>query len=244
MNASIRWLLLPGILVTLLATAHFAPGQSSKPADIPTSADIKTSSDTLRDVYERDYVAAEKDAKGKKALAQKLFDTAAKRKTAAMVYACYDEARRLASAGGDWKLAVSAVTALNQRFPNLPRSLLPETLKQLDAAEVPVADAPPLAILAREEAVFALDREDYNSAVDLVSVAVVAAKKAEDPDLTLEMREYQTRLEALRKAIAILKTKPDDTAANTSLGTYWAFERKRWESGLRYLAKGADKLLA
>ncbi|HEV3435961.1 MAG TPA: WD40 repeat domain-containing protein, partial [Gemmata sp.] len=194
--------------------------------------------------FDKDYALAEKDSKGKKALAQKLFDGAPKRKTAAMVFACYEEARRLASAGGDVKLSLAAVSTLNKRFPSLPRSLLQDTLKQLAATEVSVADAPPLAQLAREESDLALDREDYDGALDLIGVAVVAAKKAEDPDLAIEMREYRSRLETLQKAIILLKTKPNDPTANTTLGTYWTFDRKRWETGLKYLAKGSDKTLA
>lgn len=244
MNPYTRWLRLLAIAPILIAVAGLGTAQPPKLVEVPAAAEITVAIDTLRDVYDKDYALAEKDSKGKKALAQKLFDGASKRKTAAMVFACYDEARRLASAGGDVRLAVATVNELKKRFSSLPRSLLQDTLKQLVATEVSPADAPPLALLAREESELALDREDYDGAVDLIAVAIFAAKKAEDPDLAVEMRAYRTRLEALQKAIVTLKTKPDDPAANMTLGTYWTFDRKRWETGLKYLAKGSDKTLA
>ncbi len=244
MKTSVRCLKLFAAMTILLISASIIVAQTSKTVEVPSATDIKTAVETLRDVYDKEYAAAEKDTKGKKTLAQKLFDTAAKRKTSSMVFACYEEARRLASAGGDLKLAVAAVNALNQRFTNVSRSLFSDTLKQLVSTEISTSDSPQLAQLAREESASALDREDYDGAVELMSVAVTAAKKADDPDLALEMRDHRTRLEALQKAISVLKTKSDDVAANTTLGTYWLFERKKWDIALKYLAKGSDKILA
>jgi hypothetical protein len=244
MNALIRWVRLSGLIVLLLISTTQIQGQLSKPADVPTAAEIKAAIDTLREVYDKEYTTAEKDAKGKKTLAQKLFDTASKRKTSGMVFACYDEARRLAATGGDLKLSMAAVNALNQRFLNLPRSILAGTLKLLVSAEISTSDAPQLAQLAREEASVALDLEDYDGAAELMGVAVEASKKADDPDLALVMRDSRARLETLRKAVSALKTKPDDSSANTTLGTYWMFERKKLDVGLKYIAKGSDKDLA
>jgi WD40 repeat protein len=242
MNATAKWFRLSASMSYLILAATFAAGQTSK--EIPPAAEIKTAVDTLREVYDKEYIAAEKDPKGKKALAQKLFDTAPKRKTSGMVFACYEEARRLAAAGGDVKLSIAAVNALYQRFTNVPRSLFSDTLKQLVLTDLAATDAPPLAQLAKEEAIAALDREDYDGAVELMGVAVTAAKKADDPDLALELRDFRTRLESLKKAFDDLKTKPDDIVANSTLGTYWIFERKKWDIGLKYLAAGAVKNLA
>lgn len=244
MIASVRGSCFSAIVMILIGSANPVLGQPPKPVEIPGADEIKAAIETLRDVYEKDYASAEMDAKGKKALAQKLFDGAAKRKTAAMVFATYEEARRLASAGGDVKLALASVTALTQRFSNLPRSPLPDTLKQLVAGEISTSDSSTLAQQAREAATSALDREDYETAVDLLGVAVTAAKKADDPDLALEMRRDRIVMEGFQKAVAVLKSSPNDPEANNTLGAYWLFERKRWESGLKYLAKGSDKALA
>jgi WD domain, G-beta repeat len=229
--------------VAVVVAAQLAAAQPVKPVEVPPAAEVTAAVETLRDVYDKDYSAAEKDAKAKRALAQKLFDGAAKRKTVAMVFASFDEARRLAAAGGDVKLATAALGALQQRFA-LPGPFFRDTLKQLADSDLPAADAPPLSKLARDEAASALDREDYDGAVELAGIAAAAAKKAQDPDLAIEQREYRARVEALRKAVATVKSQPDDPEANAALGAYWAFDRNRWDTGLKYLAKGSDKSLA
>ena len=53
-----------------------------------------------------------------------------------------------------------------------------------------------------------------------------------------------SKVEALKTAVDTIKTKPDDPAANESLGQYWTFTRGRWDVGLKYLAKGTNKDLA
>src|SRR5436190_3338415 len=244
MNAFARRVRAACAAAAVLVAVGLAAGQPAKPVAPPPAAEVAAAAETLRDVYDKEYAAAEKDAKAKRALAQKLFDGAAKRRTAAMVLASFDGARRLAAAGGDMKLATAALTALQQRFAGLPDSVVRDTLKQLAESDLPAADAPPLAKLARDEAASALDREQYDEAVELASVAAAAAKKAQDPDLAIDSREYRARVESLRKAVATVKERPDDPEANTALGTYWAFDRNRWDTGLKYLAKGSDKVLA
>src|SRR5262245_6107186 len=100
------------VAVALLAAAGLATAADP----VPPAADVKLAIETLRDVYEKDYAAAEKDAKGKKALAQKLFDAAPKRKTPAMIFACLDEARRFAAEVGEVKLALDSLAAIEARF--------------------------------------------------------------------------------------------------------------------------------
>jgi WD40 repeat protein len=244
MTAVLRGIRLSSCTVLLLACAKLSGAQTPKQMELPSPNEITLAVETMRDVYDKDYALAAKDSKARKALAQKLFEVASKRKTDAMVFACYEEARRVACMAGDVKLAVSTVTALTKAFRTQPRNLLIDTLKQVAVDEIVPADAPFLALLAREEADGALDREEYAVATDLMEVAALAAKKAEDLDLANEMRAYRARLSTLKKAVAVLKSNPDDAQANATLGNYWLFERKKWELGMRYLAKGSDQSLA
>ena len=161
-----------------------------------------------------------------------------------MIFACYDEARQLAATGGDVKIALGAVDAMNRRFTNMSEKLLRDTLKQLSEASLPVADALAIARLAQEEAAVALDREDYSGAVELAGIAAAAAKKSEDLDVAGEVRALMAKVVGLAAAVATVKTKPDDPDANTVLGVYWAFDRGRWDAGLKYLVKGSDQALA
>jgi WD40 repeat protein len=229
-------------LLSVVATLGSAQGQ--KLAELPSPTEIKAAVETLRDVYDKDYAAAEKDAKGKKALAQRLFDGAAKRTTPAVIFASYEEARLLAAAAGDVKLALSAANAQLQRFPNLSPTLVADTVKLLGKGIDSGAETVSFTALAREESSLALEREDYDSACELLALAVAAVRKAEDIDHLFELRAELARLDTLKKAFATVKTKPDDSEANNALATYWLFTRQRWDIGLKYLARGADKALA
>ena len=118
------------LAVLALAVAVAVGGTSAADhQEAPKPADLKEAVDTLKDVYEKDYTAAESDPKAQRALADKLFAGAPKRKTAAMRYASYDEARRLAATAGEAKLALEALAALTANFKGVPPTLATDTLK-------------------------------------------------------------------------------------------------------------------
>ena len=232
------------LLVVVAALGLAVAGGAADEPQAPSARDLKEAVDTLRDVFEKDYKAAETDAKAQKALAKKLFDLAPKRKTAAMQYACFDEARLLAARGGDARLALDALAALTTKFKNAPPELATDTFKLLGAAELSPEAATGLLALAAEGAAAALEREDFPTAVALAKLLVAAAKKTEDPDIAAEARKFLARAEALAAATDTIKTKPDDPAANEALGRYWTFTRGRWDVGLKHLAKSSNKELA
>src|SRR5262245_58290365 len=99
--------------LALAACTGLAAAQPPKPEATPSAAEIKAAVESLKDVYDKYYAAAEKQDLDKLALAKRLLEAAPKRKTPAMIFACYDEARRLAAAGGDAKLALGAIDELN-----------------------------------------------------------------------------------------------------------------------------------
>ena len=216
---------------------------SQEPA-APTAKDLKEAVGVLKDVYETDYLAAEVDAKAKVTLARKLFDGAPKRKTPALQYAFYDEARRLAASGGDARLALDALVALTTRFNNTPPDLASETLKLLGGAGLPPGTAAGLIALAAEAAGDALEREDYAAAVALGKLLVAASAPPEDPTSHAEAKKLLARAESLKTAVDTIKTKPNDSVANEVLGRYWVLTRGRWDVGLKYLVRGANVPLA
>jgi WD40 repeat protein len=232
------------VLVVAFALVRGAGAEPPKPVAVPPADDIKGAVETLKDVFEKDYALAETSAEGKLALARKLFGLAPQRKTAGMIFACHDEARRLAARAGDAKTALAAAEAIHARFTGVPATLMAETFVLLGKSDLKAEGAEALAPLARAAAAAALDREDYAAAAELAGVAQEAAKKAGDPDLALELRGFRARIDALGKAAATLGTKPDDPEANGVLGSYWVFDRGNWSAGLKHLAKGQDKALA
>lgn len=240
---------IPLVRVRAVATALFAVAvvglaPAADPPAAPSAADIKEATEALRDVFENDFKGAETDPKAKKELARKLFDLAPKRKTAAMQYACLDEARKLAAAGGDAKLAFAALALLAGRPAEGAGDLVADTLKRLGESELAPADASTLLAHANEAATAALEREDYAGAVVFGKLAVAAAKKTEDPDLVVDARRSLARAEALKSAVETIAKEPNNAAANDTLGRYWALARGRWDTGLKYLAKSSNKELA
>ncbi|MCI0705684.1 MAG: WD40 repeat domain-containing protein [Planctomycetia bacterium] len=224
------------VVVVGLATAQDQPA--------PPPKDLKEAVETLRDTFDEDYKAAENDVEKRKALAQKLFDRAAKLKTPALQYACYDEARKLAASAGDAKLAIDALSALTSKFRGTPPDLANETLKLLGDAELTPGDVAGLLTLASDAANAALEREDYAGAISMGKLWVAAAKKTGDPEIVGEARKFLGRAEGLKSAVDTIKIKPTDPTANESLGQYWTFTKGRWDVGLKYLAKGSNKELA
>lgn len=231
-------------LVVALAVAVVGLAPAADMPETPNAAELKEAVDALKDAFEKDYTAADKDAKAKTVLARKLFDGAPKRKTPALRYASYDQARRLAAAGGDVKLALDALGAINANFRDVPPDLATDTLKALAAADLAPDAAAGLFGLARDATDDALQRGEYKAAVELGKLLVAAAKKAEDPDVLIDARKLLARLEGLASAFEVIKTKPNDPAANEALGRYWAFTRGRWDTGLKHLAKSPNKELA
>lgn len=228
-------------VAALVLSASALAAADPAPVKTPTAAEIAAATETLKDVFDKDYAAS--DAKGKAALARKLFDLAAKRKTPAMVFACYEEARRLAAEAGDVKTALAAAEATNRRFIDVA-DFTRDTLRELSQADLSAGDAATVVKLAREQAAYWLDREQYGTSVELVGYAASAAKKLGDPDLALDLREYRTKLEDLNKAFQAVRGNPKSEPANSVLGEYWAFERGDWDRGIKYLARGSDKALA
>src|SRR5262245_12903809 len=198
------------VAVIGLATANDQPAPSPK--------ELKEAVDTLRDTFEDQYKAAETNNTKRKELAHKLFDEAPKRKSAALQYACYDEARRLAATAGDAKLALDALAALTSKFQGTPPELASDTLKLLGDAELTPEAAAGLLSLVADAANSALEREDYAGAVSLGKLWSAAAKKTEDLDLVGEARRFLLRAEALKIAVDTIKTKPMDPPANEALG--------------------------
>ncbi len=231
-----RFVIVTTLLLSLAESTH-----ANDP--VPPPADIKVAVETLRDVYETDYLAAEIDTRGKKGLALKLFEGAPKRKTPAMIFACYNEARQFAAAAGEADLALAALAALQKRFHALPVSLSTETVQALAQGPLSPTQAEQVSKLAFQWAQQALEREEYSTAANLGKTVLVLAKKALDPDLSAEARAFVTRSEALASAVETLKTKPDDAPANDRLADYWLVTRGRWDSALKYLVKGSDPAL-
>jgi hypothetical protein len=68
------------------------------------------------------------------------------------------------------------------------------------------------------------------------SVPLVNLYKAKTQKLAALQRDYSAATAALKR----VNEKPDDAAANLSVGRYLCFAKGAWDAGLPYLTKGSE----
>ena len=97
----------------------------------------------------------------------------------------------------------------------------------------------------------AVANDDYDTAGRLLSVAVSAARDADDRELVVELTSRQKeigrleqRFAAVTGSLETLASDPDNRDANLAAGQWYCFDKGHWEKGLPLLAKGADSELA
>ena len=97
----------------------------------------------------------------------------------------------------------------------------------------------------------ALDRGDVETALRCLNIARPAATRLNDHKTKLaidssikDMEKLRKRLDEVHAAVALLRDKPDDAEANSTVGTWYCLVTGDWDTGLPYLAKGADADLA
>lgn len=94
----------------------------------------------------------------------------------------------------------------------------------------------------------AIEKDDYDSADKLATIAVTAAKRSKDRAAMKQMRTTEKDLKKLRiqygkvkEALVVLEKEPDDPDANLLAGKYRCFVKDDWESGLAMLAAGSNQ---
>jgi hypothetical protein len=135
-------------------------------------------------------------------------------------------------------------------------------LYELDGAEMK-ADAlekivPPLTQPAALKAVVevalagmasAVEQDSYDAAVKFALIAAQVTRKGllgpiDEADARVaQMRRLRDGFVEVKKAVATLKEKPDDPAANLAVGRYRCFTQGRWAEGVKLLARGSDPRL-
>jgi hypothetical protein len=97
----------------------------------------------------------------------------------------------------------------------------------------------------------ALNTDDFDHAIELLSSSRQSAVKAQDKKLieSLDKRiqaltVQKASFERIKLSIQKLFESPDDPEANLAVGRYYCFLKNAWEKGLPLLAKGADPKLS
>jgi hypothetical protein len=199
----------------------------------------------LRAVYKEDY--ARKTAADRKALAAKLLALADKTPDdPAARFVMLREARDLAAEAVDVPLAMQAIDGLGKWYAADAAGMRYAALEKVYASTVKQDVLRAVADAAGHGADAAQDADDYDGAVKLATLAVMAVRKGalgrialEDADFRLAAaKKTRDAFLAAKPAFDTLAAKPDDPAANAAVGRFRCFVQGRWAEGVKNLAKG------
>jgi len=214
---------------------------------IPDAAKQKESLALVKDVFKKEYAAADKPLQ-KALLAAKLL--AQSRKTVddeTAHYVLLRESQRLATEGGDVPAVMQAIDELAARFAIDPFAEKTDVLRRLSALARRPAQARAVAEATLDLAKTAAEAKQFDAALKLLKLAGSTAGKARLRTLVRSISDYRGELIARQKQLAAaedaaktLQLKPDDPEANRIRGKYLCFVRRDWEAGLPMLAKGDD----
>jgi len=220
------------------------------PAPVPDSASQRDAEKIVRDAFKGDY--ARKTPADLQSFAKKLQTEAAKpQKEAALQYVLLTETRDIAALAGEIPIAMGAIDDLDRIFAIDAWTMKTETL----AAAMKSAKTPEAARLVAEAygpvIEQAVDRDDYEPALQLCPKAETAAKASQSSSLlakaqarTKEVTALRDEFRNLKAALKTIQDSPADPAANLAVGLYRCFAKGDWLHGAPMLAKGSDAVIA
>jgi serine/threonine protein kinase/formylglycine-generating enzyme required for sulfatase activity len=217
---------------------------------VPGQAQQEQSRQLLKDVFKEDFAHA-RQPEAKQALAEKLLKQAeATQSDPAANYVTLHAAIDLAIEAADPALAGRAIGALALRFRVNPFEETAEAIDRMLTKPHSPETNKLIALAAIQHINEAVADEKYDAGKRLADFAVAAARKAKDSVLLKQAVEKGKAVTAARllwdakeKGLAVLEARPDDPAANLSVGNYLCFARSDWPAGLPHLAKGSDAVL-
>lgn len=165
-------------------------------------------------------------------------------------YALWNEVVRLGSEAGDWRYPNAAIRAMAAKWQvdvwKLTADAMSESAKQIKDKDVNKLFADFLLQLLTN-----LERNaQHDYTVRIAILAQSAATESKDVDLKKrvtvranEVRRVATEFQAVDRNAEILKTMPDDPAANLGQGRHLC-RLNRWDEGLPMLVKSKEQPLA
>ncbi len=157
------------------------------------------------------------------------------------------ESRDLAAKAGSLETATRAIGELANEF-----EVDPLEMKSVAFAEIAKVAVTPVANTSLAEAVRqtmdeAVLANQYAAAQKLIPLFTSIALKSKDKQLIArsnraenELAELRKQYEAVSSAAEVLKKKPNDPAANLTVGKFECFWKDDWNTGLPKLAKSSD----
>lgn len=235
--------ILPAVGI-LLANCPSLAAQDLAP--VPSDAAQQKAVKLIEEVYGEEHTQAKTSAE-KTALAGKLLKEAAASEDLTNRYVLLRVARDMATEAGDAETAVRAVEEIGKSFQvdllQLKGAALSAARKSASLSKQRKALAEQALALIEE----AVARDDFVAARYLAQLALDAARKAREGDLTKRIvarskmvTEVAEEYSAAKDAFQTLEEKPVDPEANLAAGKYLCFTKGNWDKGIPMLALGKD----
>lgn len=229
----------------LLLCAGAALTQDAK-LDPPGDAAQAQAEKTIRDIFKDEYAA--KSIPAQKKLAATLIQQGRETKDdAAIQYVLFREAADLAARTGDLDTLLAALDGMSAGFKIDPVALKSAFLLKAEAAVLAPEDQKNLAEALMQATRDALALDRFEPASKTAASALTVAKKSKDlalatraDGLSKSIQEAKAAFEKAHAAESVLKSAPDDAAANQARGEYLALVKGSWEEGLPCLSKGME----
>jgi hypothetical protein len=251
----------PPAVLTAIPTPPPAPPQlpreqKAEKLPVPDSEALARAEGKLKETYKKDYDYL-RNIDDRLLLAAKLFQPGREdRKDPAAWYALLSEVKELAVRAGRPRLALAAVTEIDEHFAIDPLEMAVATMTDCARAPAKPGELWPLAgsgrvkdyvTLALGRSAVAVHEDDFERALQFVglaeqvltraradkkTLALVAAKRTEIEQLQKEFRNQSAAREHLKES-------PEDPVANLAVGMHLACGGK-WDEGLPLLGRGND----
>jgi len=241
---------LPLILVSMLIVAvsaapALADEPTTKPA-VPNAAALRKAAAQVDQQYRED-VARARDAEAKSALAKKILDAAKDEQKPDVKYALLNKAMQSAVAAGDVQTASDAVDRIEESWQVDGAKLRSEALVKASRLLRTSEEQAGFVRLATPMVEKMVADKKFDAAKSLNDAALSAAQRAGDAAVTKEVTargaeivERRTSETRVAGAMNVLKTRPDDPAANAAVGKYQCYIEDNWREGLEKIKRGND----
>jgi hypothetical protein len=212
---------------------------------LPSEAARKQASQAIREIYKKRYAAA-KTAAEHLALADNMLHKAEESADPAAQFVLLDRARALCANAGDTGKALEIVEQIGQRFQI---DVLPMKVETMTDGMQPGVPSPAQNRDIGKTVLELMEQlgraEQYEAAMQLGNLYRDHARRPVSPAM---MRRVLAQINAMRDgrqesakaamARDLLKTDPNDPAANAALARYLCVFKGDWDAGLPFLAKG------
>ena len=235
-----------GLILSNKAVAAAPQNKSPLPDEATQAKALKLA----KEVYGEAWAAAKAPSQ-KRDLAQKFLHAADESENdPPSRYILLKLARDVATQATDGLLAFEAIDKMAEQFQVDDVEMKTNVLTAFSKRAKLQADHKALAEQAAGLIDGAIAHEKIDLAVKLCELALPEARASRDPDLLREVkarseqcRDLAKASREMKEAAAVLDKKPDDAAANLTVGKYYCFQIGDWEKGLPMLALGQDETL-